>query len=101
LADLDRCDDSENPLLAPKVFSDAVRPMLEAGRKTLLVVIDNFRYDQWRVLAPVLNEQWQVHVGTDRDQPMFIGLGDRGKYRGWWRETLHALTLTFGRGDHN
>ena len=61
LAGLNRCDDPEEPLLAPKVLADSVKPLLDAGRKTLLVVIDNFRYDQWRVLAPLLNERWQLN----------------------------------------
>ena len=60
LADLDRCDGSEDPLLAPKVLSESVKPLLDQGKKTLLVVIDNFRYDQWRALGPLLSSNWQV-----------------------------------------
>jgi len=39
LADLDRCRGSEDPLLAPQVLKEAVKPLLDEGRKTLLVVI--------------------------------------------------------------
>ena len=51
LADIDRCDGHEDPLLAPKVMAESVRPLLDEGKKTLMVVIDNFRYDQWRPSA--------------------------------------------------
>lgn len=60
MEDLDRCDDEEDPLLAPKVMSESVKPLLDQGRKTLFVLIDNFRYDQWRALGPALADQWQV-----------------------------------------
>ncbi len=60
ISDLDRCDDEEDPLLAPRVMSQAVKPLLEQGRKTLFVLIDNFRYDQWRALGPALAGSWQV-----------------------------------------
>ena len=60
LADIDRCDGHEDPLLAPKVMAESVRPLLDEGKKTLMVVIDNFRYDQWRALGPMITEDWQV-----------------------------------------
>ena len=60
VADIDRCDDEEDPLLAPNVLSSSVKPLLDQGRKTLFVLIDNFRYDQWRALGPALADHWQV-----------------------------------------
>ena len=60
MKDIDRCGDEEDPLLAPKVMSESVKPLLDGGRKTLFVLIDNFRYDQWRALGPALADQWQV-----------------------------------------
>ena len=60
MQDIDRCDDAEDPMLAPQVMSESVKPLLEQQRKTLFVLIDNFRYDQWRALGPALADQWQV-----------------------------------------
>jgi len=60
LSDLDRCGSEEDPLLAPHVMSESVKPMLEQGKRILFVLIDNFRYDQWRALGPALADAWQV-----------------------------------------
>ena len=60
MKDIDRCGDEEDPLLAPQVMSESVKPLLDGGRTTLFVLIDNFRYDQWRALGPALADQWQV-----------------------------------------
>lgn len=47
-------DAPARPTLSPDVFRRAVFPRLAAGRRVVLLVLDNFRYDQWRVLAPEL-----------------------------------------------
>ena len=46
-------DMGKAPLMSPSVFKTKVFPLLDRGEKVFLIVIDNFRYDQWRVL---LNE---------------------------------------------
>ena len=47
-------DTPARPTLSPDVLRRAVFPRLAAGRRVVLLVLDNFRYDQWRVLAPEL-----------------------------------------------
>lgn len=47
-------DAPARPTLSPDVLRRAVFPRLAAGRRVVLLVLDNFRYDQWRVLAPEL-----------------------------------------------
>ena len=42
------------PLMSPRVVQNSVFPLLDAGRKVTLVVIDNFRLDQWRDVQPQL-----------------------------------------------
>ena len=39
--------------MSPDIFKRTIFPLLDKGEKVFLIVIDNFRYDQWRVL---LNE---------------------------------------------
>jgi len=51
---------SSSPLMSPQVFKSKVFPLLNEGKKVFLVVLDNFRYDQWRVLAPELSEQFEM-----------------------------------------
>lgn len=42
------------PLLSHQVFEKAVLPQLEEGKPHLLLVIDNLRWDQWRVIAEAI-----------------------------------------------
>ena len=51
------------PLLSPDVFKRKVFPMLSAGEKVFLIVIDNFRYDQWRIIAPEINDLFDIDEG--------------------------------------
>lgn len=48
------------PLMSPDIFKRSVFPLLDQGEHVFLVVIDNFRYDQWRVLMPELAELFQI-----------------------------------------
>jgi DNA-binding response OmpR family regulator len=45
---------AEAPLLSHRVFATKVAPHLKQGTPTFLVVIDNFRYDQWKAIQPLL-----------------------------------------------
>ena len=42
------------PLMSPDVFKKKVFPLLNEGEKVFLIVFDNFRYDQWRVISQEL-----------------------------------------------
>lgn len=44
------------PLMSPDLIPRHVFPMLDRGEKVFLVVIDNFRLDQWRTVMPLLAE---------------------------------------------
>ena len=46
----------ERPLLSPDLFRDKFFPMLDSGEKVFIVLIDNFRMDQWRTIKPILSE---------------------------------------------
>ena len=48
--------DGSQPLMSPELFKRAIFPMLDAGEKVFFVLIDNFRFDQWRVVRPILAE---------------------------------------------
>lgn len=47
---------AERPMMSPDIFKNVVFPMLDRGEKLFLVVIDNFRYDQWKTIQPLLSE---------------------------------------------
>ncbi len=46
----------DKPLLSHNVFKEKVFPLVEAGQKVFVILIDNLRFDQWRVITPVINE---------------------------------------------
>ena len=48
------------PLMSPEVFKTKVFPLLNQGQKVFLVVLDNFRYDQWRLLAQEIGDQFDI-----------------------------------------
>ena len=50
----------ERPLLSTDIFRHKVFPLLNKGRKVFVLVIDNMRYDQWRILSPVINEYFHT-----------------------------------------
>lgn len=43
--------DSGRPVMSPDLFKRKVFPLLNAGEKVFFIVLDNFRFDQWRVLS--------------------------------------------------
>ena len=51
---------ASRPVLSPEIFKTKVFPFLSAGEKIFLVVLDNFRYDQWRVLSKELSEYFDI-----------------------------------------
>lgn len=56
---LDWVNDNENrPLMSPDIFKKMVFPALAEGEKVFLVVFDNFRYDQWRVISRELADEF-------------------------------------------
>lgn len=44
----------DRPLMSPDIFKTKVFPILDAGEKLFFILIDNFRYDQWRAVRPLL-----------------------------------------------
>ena len=50
----------ERPLMSPDLFKNVLFPMLDKGEKVFFVVIDNFRYDQWKTIQPLVSEFFNV-----------------------------------------
>jgi len=50
----------QRPLLSPDIFKTKLFPLLDNGEKLFFVVIDNFRYDQWKTIQPLLSEFFTV-----------------------------------------
>ena len=50
----------QRPLMSPDIFKTQIFPALDNKEKVFLIVIDNFRYDQWRVLASEIGDQFDI-----------------------------------------
>ena len=50
----------DTPLLSHRIFKERIFPLLDQKQKVFLVVLDNFRYDQWRMLAHELADQFEI-----------------------------------------
>jgi len=48
----------KRPLISPDIFKKQLFPLLDQGEKIFFVLIDNFRYDQWRVVKDMLSEMF-------------------------------------------
>ena len=57
---------ADHPMLSNEIFKKKIFPAIDNGEKVFLIVIDNFRYDQWRMLAPEIGDMFD----TD-EQPYF------------------------------
>ena len=53
-------NEPKRPLLSPEVFKTTIFPLLNEQKKVVLVVLDNFRYDQWRMLSRELSDQFDI-----------------------------------------
>ena len=49
-------DYSDRPLLSPDIFKKKLFPLLDNNEKVFFVLIDNFRWDQWREVKDTLAE---------------------------------------------
>jgi len=52
--------DEENPLLSPNIVKEKVLPLLKNNETTVLLVIDNLRLDQWRVIRPLIKDMFKI-----------------------------------------
>lgn len=68
MAWVDEHNRQERPLMSPDIFKRKIFPLIDKGEKVFLIVIDNFRYDQWRVLAQEIGDQFDI------DEDMYVSI---------------------------
>ncbi len=56
------------PMMSPDLFKTRVFPALDAGEKLWFVLIDNFRFDQWRSIQAMVAEDFRI------DEQLFLSL---------------------------
>ncbi len=53
-------EDDDSPMLSNQMMRDVVLPMIEKGEKVVMLVIDNFRYDQWLMIKQELLKDYRL-----------------------------------------
>ena len=56
------------PVMSPDLFKHSIFPLLDKGEKVFLVVLDNFRYDQWKMLESEIGDLFDI------DEDMYISI---------------------------
>lgn len=51
---------ARRPLMSNDIMPQRIFPLLDDGQKVFLIVIDNFRLDQWRTVQPLLAEHFNI-----------------------------------------
>ncbi|GAA4232300.1 PglZ domain-containing protein [Postechiella marina] len=50
---------TDAPIMSHTLFKEKIAPELSKEQPTLLVVVDNLRYDQWKVFEPIINNYYK------------------------------------------
>lgn len=50
----------DRPILSHNLLKEVVFPIVQKEKNTLLIVIDNLRYDQFRIIEPVINQFYKT-----------------------------------------
>ena len=58
----------EHPMMSPDIFKKKVFPLLNNNQKVFFIVIDNFRYDQWRIITQEISDMFDI------DEEMYLSI---------------------------
>jgi CheY-like chemotaxis protein len=61
--------DDNGPVFSPSVLKQNLFPALKEGKKVMVILIDNLRYDQWKVIQPIFNQYFKT-----REEKMFFSI---------------------------
>ncbi len=50
----------EHPVISNELFKTKVFPLLNDGEKVFMIVLDNFRYDQWKMLEREIGDMFEI-----------------------------------------
>jgi CheY-like chemotaxis protein len=51
---------SKSPVMSPNLMRSKVFPHMQEGVPTIFVLLDNLRFDQWKVIAPIIADLYRV-----------------------------------------
>ncbi|PRX50633.1 T9SS response regulator signal transducer PorX [Salegentibacter salegens] len=64
------------PIMSHTIFKEKVVPEINKEQPTLLVVVDNLRYDQWKALEPVISNYYK----KEKEEPYYSILPTATQY---------------------
>ena len=67
---------TDSPIMSHTLFKEKIAPELSKEQSTLLVVIDNLRYDQWKVFEPIISNYYK----KDKEEAFFSILPTATQY---------------------
>ena len=67
---------TDAPIMSHRLFKEKIAPEISKEQPTLLVVIDNLRYDQWKVFEPIINNYFK----KDKEDAFFSILPTATQY---------------------
>ncbi len=67
---------TEAPIMSHTLFKEKIAPEISKEQPTLLVVIDNLRYDQWKAFEPIVNNYYK----KDKEFPFYSILPTATQY---------------------
>ncbi len=53
-------EDADHPFMVHEVFKKRIFPLLDNNENVFLIVIDNFRFDQWKMLQPLISDYFSL-----------------------------------------
>ncbi len=57
-------ESEDKPVLSHTLFKEKVLPHLKENKSSFFILIDNLRYDQWKILQPVIEEWFTIEEET-------------------------------------
>lgn len=57
-------DSPDRPLMSHDIFRRRIFPLLDSGKKTFLILLDNFRLDQWEAIRPDIAAWFDIDTQT-------------------------------------
>lgn len=95
---LDWVKKSSGPRKSQDLMKDKVFPLLSGGKPVIFILLDNLRYDQWKIIEPVISDLYKIEeedyfysilpTATQYSRnSIFSGLMPediRKKYPDWW-----------------
>ncbi len=57
---LDWFDNDDKPLLSHELMRNKVFPHLDGDKPTIFLLLDNLRYDQWKIIEPIVSELFRI-----------------------------------------